>query len=245
MMACFSVIALRNAQNYSRTLTALVAAASFVAGIGSVSAQSAAEKSPDDRAKPKDSKNPIDSTKPNGGAKPNGSTKPNGGAKPDGGAKPIEASRSDQKPSKAGSIIAKPSSSASAARKGPQRLIPPPPPSIPLSTLSSGGSSDIPANLQYLSKDELAKLHLKLKEQVTKTKTRFDDHEKRVKQQREKIVLYENLLQEGVVSRRDLENARNELDDLESRTVTLEEQVLQLTHDLTVVRKFLPAQKPQ
>lgn len=96
-----------------------------------------------------------------------------------------------------------------------------------------------------MSKEELTKLHTKLKEQLAKAKTRFDDHEKRVQQQREKIVLYEKLLQEGVVSRRDLENARNELDDLEARTGSLEDQVLQLTNELTAVKKLAPAQKPQ
>lgn len=91
----------------------------------------------------------------------------------------------------------------------------------------------------------MQKLHVKLKDQATKAKTRLEDHQKRVQEQREKIELYGKLLQEGVVSRRDLENARNELDDLEARTPDLEEQVLQVTTDLSTIKKFLPAQKPQ
>lgn len=96
-----------------------------------------------------------------------------------------------------------------------------------------------------MSKDALQKLQVKLKDQATRAKTRLDDHQKRVQEQREKIELYSKLLQEGVVSRRDLENARNDLDDLEARTPDLEEQALQATSDLSAIKKFLPAEKPQ
>lgn len=240
-------------------LSTLFTATTFVAAIGSVGAQTGS--SPNGKDEPK----PAAKTAATGGkvavpsaktavpavkaAAPVAKTPPQGKVIP---APVVAAPAAKPGETKAGAVPkskttrAKASKTSSTPRQGLQRLVPPPPPSIPLATLSpSGGTGNIPPNLQYLKKDELVQLSVKLKEQCTKAKQRFDDHEKRVKAQQDKIVLYEKLLSEGVVSRRDLENAKNELDDLESRTSDLEEQVLQLTGDLAVMRKYLPAQKPQ
>lgn len=230
---------LRNAQNYSRLVTALFAAASFVAAIGSVSARNNAQKPPTNSTQRPTSANLPGKSPGTVVNTPTGAVdKAPGGTLSKSGAVRATAKKAPAAAIPAASPVPKTKTSRRA-----QRLVPPPPPSIPLATLSTGGGSSF--NMQYMSKEELTKLHTKLKEQLAKAKTRFDDHEKRVQQQREKIVLYEKLLQEGVVSRRDLENARNELDDLEARTGSLEDQVLQLTNELTAVKKLAPAQKPQ
>lgn len=209
----------RDSQNYSRMLTGLFVMAGFVASIGSVGSQAPNSKPGKQNGQPSAPASPGSALRPT--LKEN-ATKP---------VQPATAAGAHTK--------------RSVPRVGNQRLVPPPPPSIPLATVSGGGTSSIPSNFQFMSKNELQKLQVKLKEQSTKAKTRLDDHQKRVQEQREKIELYGKLLQEGVVSRRDLENARNELDDLEARTPDLEEQVLRVTTDLSTIKKFLPTQKPQ
>jgi hypothetical protein len=125
-----------------------------------------------------------------------------------------------------------------AARTQHKIMVPPPPPEIPL----VGGEgerlfSTLGVPLQYLSRSDLANMESRLVANRDKLEKEKSDREHELQEKQTRADKFEELYKEGVVSRRELENAKKELCELKDKSPDLEQRLQDVEDDLSRVRK--------
>jgi hypothetical protein len=122
--------------------------------------------------------------------------------------------------------------------KRPEHLVPPPPPNEPSVLLTPAGDT-LSFEYQFMSKEALAERLKYLDKQILDARHDLDDKITREKESKEKAERFKELYQEGVVSRKELEESEKEavsserevekfkssLSDLQSRSKLINEKL--------------------
>lgn len=127
-------------------------------------------------------------------------------------------------------------------------FVPPPPPSTPSFLADPAGLSlyyGAAMPLEFLSRENLKEKDKEISLQLNDAKRELDNKKRSVDQRRERAVNFEALFQEGVISRRELENAQNEASDSGSEILRLESKVAELQNLKDRINKRLQAANPQ
>ena len=127
------------------------------------------------------------------------------------------------------------------SKHGPSRkmMVPPPPPEMPFVGRTEGQSLTAGIPLDYMSKADLERLKVRLETQVAKLNKEKTDHDTGLKEKKERRDQFESLYKEGVVSRRELESARRELDDEQQIGSDFGDRFKDASIDLQRVKKQL------
>lgn len=131
-------------------------------------------------------------------------------------------------------------------------MVPPPPPHIPLigTQMEQKTFSTLGVPLDYLSKSDLDKMKVRLESSVAKLKLEKEEHDKIKKEKFDRLMQFETLHKEGVVSRRELETAKRELktmqvedDDIGLRLDDAETDLSRVNQQLKLLEKRAPKKK--
>ncbi len=149
--------------------------------------------------------------------------------------------------------VAKPVTKTTVKPKAPRvgragGFVPPPPPSTPSFLADPAGLSlyyGAAMPLEFLSRENLKEKDKEIGLQLNDAKRELDNKKRSVDQRRERAVNFEALFQEGVISRRELENAQNEASDSGSEILRLESKVAELQNLKDRINKRLQAANPQ
>jgi hypothetical protein len=147
----------------------------------------------------------------------------------------------------------KPAAAKATAEKSPKKLLVPPPPP---ETALLGGAGDgrllstLGVPLDYMSKTDLLSMQERLKTNEAQLSKEADDRADTLKQKRERAAQFEELFKEGVVSKRELENARKELAELNEKGPEVDLRLKDIRVDLERVKKQIAiveahAEKPK
>jgi len=161
-------------------------------------------------------------------------------------AKADETKASDNKGAKPIAKTTVKTKSARTARSG--GFVPPPPPSTPSFLADPAGLSlyyGAAMPLEFLSRENLKEKDKEIGLQLNDAKRELDNKKRSVDQRRERAVNFEALFKEGVISRRELENAQNEANDSGSEILRLESKVAELQNLKDRINKRLQAANPQ
>ncbi|MDQ5968060.1 MAG: hypothetical protein QG625_4217 [Cyanobacteriota bacterium erpe_2018_sw_39hr_WHONDRS-SW48-000098_B_bin.30] len=150
-------------------------------------------------------------------------------------------------------VAAKPVAKTTVKSKAPRvgragGFVPPPPPSTPSFLADPAGLSlyyGAAMPLEFLSRENLKEKDKEIGLQLNDAKRELDNKKRSVDQRRERAVNFEALFQEGVISRRELENAQNEANDSGSEILRLESKVAELQNLKDRINKRLQAANPQ
>lgn len=126
-------------------------------------------------------------------------------------------------------------------------LVPPPPPNVPtISTFQqrSGESLLNGVVLEYLSKPELERLGKRLEQSLAKEKKASDERVAEFEEKKTKATEFEKLFSEGVVSRKELANAKREYEQAQSEKQELVDRSGEIQSDLDRVNKQLKSLSP-
>jgi len=94
-------------------------------------------------------------------------------------------------------------------------LVPPPPPTQP-SLLDWSGLGDIPDSISYLNADELNAKLQRLRKRISNAKLQGKENQLKLAESKEKADRFESLYTEGVVSRKELETAHKEAENMQA-----------------------------
>lgn len=120
-------------------------------------------------------------------------------------------------------------------------MVPPPPPNVPtISALMQSHESLLNGViLDYLSKADLERLRTRLQDSLSKEKKSLSEHEASMEEKKRRATQFESLFKEGVVSRKELEAARKDFSEVDTKDKELSLRVSEVQDDLTRVEKQL------
>jgi hypothetical protein len=116
-------------------------------------------------------------------------------------------------------------------------MVPPPPPEIPLVSGDSRLLSTLGVPLDYMSKPDLVVMQTRLQSDETKLSKEADERADTLKQKKERAEQFEELFKDGVVSKRELENAKKEYAELSEKGPELDLQLNDVRVNLERVKK--------
>jgi hypothetical protein len=129
-------------------------------------------------------------------------------------------------------------------------MVPPPPPDIPLmQNLSVDHQmSSTGVVLDYLSKPDLERMKVRLESAFNKAVASKEEQAASVKEKTARVEQFEQLYKEGVVSRRELEGAHRELNEVAQSAKEIEQHVSDARFDLDrankAMERFTKSEKP-
>jgi hypothetical protein len=135
--------------------------------------------------------------------------------------------------------VAAPAKSAQKAR--PKIMVPPPPPEIPLVTGRDGALafSTYGVPIDLMQAKDLEKLKSRLQQRLEILTKKADERTADISDGKQRVVQFEQLFTEGVVSKKDLRNAKRDLETLENTDPDIDQQVSDVKSDLARVEKRL------
>jgi hypothetical protein len=116
-------------------------------------------------------------------------------------------------------------------------MVPPPPPEIPLVSGDGHVLSTLGVPLDYMSKTDLVVMQNRLQSDETKLSKEADGRANTLKQKKERAEQFEELFKDGVVSKRELENAKKEYAELNEKGPELDLQLNDVRVNLERVKK--------
>jgi len=137
--------------------------------------------------------------------------------------------------------MAAPPTQKSAARK---MMIPPPPPHIPLLGGHQGEAmefSTIGVPLDFMARPDLERMKKRLEDSNQQMSKKAAERTATINECRGRIVQFESLYTEGVVSKKDVKTAKKELQDAEETDNDIDQRLADVKTDLARVGKRLEA----
>jgi len=121
-------------------------------------------------------------------------------------------------------------------------MVPPPPPNVPTISALMQTSHESLLNgviLDYLSKPDLERLRTRLQDSLNKEKNSLAEHQSSMEEKQRRATQFESLFKEGVVSRKELEAAKKDFSEVDTKGKELALRVSEVEGDLTRVEKQL------
>lgn len=125
------------------------------------------------------------------------------------------------------------------ASRGTAVLVPPPPPSIPTDGMVQTPLVLSGEMIDYMSKTDLNELKTTLTARLARDRKKLDDNRERSLDTKKKAQTFEQLFSEGVVSRKELETAKEDAIKVEEDLPQLEDSVKELDAKLSRINKRL------
>jgi hypothetical protein len=120
------------------------------------------------------------------------------------------------------------------------RLIPPPPPET---ALVGGTYGPLSIPFEYLSLTELEKLQVNTQSELNKQKETVDNIREATSEKKEHAQLFETLYKEGVVSRKELVQAKAEASTVDREITDAENKLIEIESKLNAVSKYIQQKK--
>ncbi|MBY0360231.1 MAG: hypothetical protein K2W82_19680 [Candidatus Obscuribacterales bacterium] len=118
-------------------------------------------------------------------------------------------------------------------------LVPPPPPSIPTTLLGQAPIILGGEIIEYMNKDSLTALKAKMEVQLARQKKHLDEDRQSTAEKKKRLENFEQLLAEGVVSKKEVAAVRDEAEKIEENLPQLEDTVKELESRMARINKRL------
>lgn len=128
-----------------------------------------------------------------------------------------------------------------AQKAKPRVMVPPPPPEIPLITGRDGALefSTYGVPIDLMAAKDLERLKSRLQQRLEILTKKADERTADITDGKARVTQFEQLFSEGVVSKKDLRNAKRDLESLQNTDPDIDQQVTDVKSDLARVDKRL------
>jgi hypothetical protein len=125
-------------------------------------------------------------------------------------------------------------------------MVPPPPPHIPMVRTGEGIEfSTIGVPLDLMGTADLQNMKKRLEQSLETLSKRAEERDINLKEARERVEQFDQLFVEGVVSKRDVRNAKKDLAEIEGKDADIDQRLSDVKSDLARVEKRLKALSPK